>query len=230
MSMIKPAPFLFLDMNTTSDFFDATGVMKVADAALIRKRLRPFVEAITEAKLFTLAVTDSHVKDDPEFAANALPPHGVYGTPGHRKIVETENKAAPVIPVSGQRRPWPNIPEFRQRGGQMLLEKNTFDAFANPAMRELLRSFQPKEVVMYGAVFEQDLKVTAIAARVLAFSVTIIEDLSGHRNPEQRLAAKGEMEKRGVHFEPLEEFMLRFTEWQKKAERVHAAATPSKKK
>lgn len=220
--------FLFLDFNTLEDFFGASGAARAANAEPVRVRLKELGEFIRAGKFVALAAVDVHTPDDPEFAQYGLPPHALDRTPGRNKIFETYDRSAQVIPASGQRRPWPNMNNLRQLGGQLILEKSKLDLFSNPAFREVLRSFQPREIVGFGAFMELDIFHTACAARTLGLPLTLIEDACGHRDAAAAEQARTGMLARGVHFETTKEILSRLARETRKAAALQPPADPKK--
>ncbi|MCW8130534.1 MAG: isochorismatase family protein [Planctomycetota bacterium] len=233
MPATSSVPYLFLDFNTLEDFFGAKGPMLAPNASQVRSKIRDLASLASKQGLVVLAVVDLHAPNDPEFAQFQLPPHGLDRSPGRMKIFETYTRGPSVIPPSGQRRPWPNMTELRQRGGQLVLEKTTFDLYSNPAFPEILRNFQPEETIAYGAVFEQDLFYTACAMRNFGQSLTIVEDACAIRDPAAAEQARAGMLSRGVHFEPAEEVLSRVERSLRTAARLMpppAKGTEAKKK
>lgn len=223
MAASRPLPFLFLDLNTLNDFFAPGAPLASEGSVLARGNLRDLARAITRAGLLVLAGVDLHAPDDPEFKALKLAPHALDGTDGRRKISETWMRGVPVIPLSGKRRPWPNIVELRQRGGQVILEKNQVDLFSNPATKELMRTFQPRELILYGALLEHEIHATALTARGLGYEVTVAADATGSKDERAAQAVREGLVRRKVKFEPAEEILMRITLWKKREEReLHA--------
>ncbi len=219
MATGKPLPFLFLDLNTLNDFFAPGAPLASERAVSARTHLRDLARAISKAGLIVLAGVDVHTPDDPEFKALRLAPHALEGTEGRRKIPETWIRGAPVIPVSGQRRPWPKIAELRQRGGQLVLEKNQPDLFSNPATQELLRTLQPRELFLYGGLLEHDIHSTALSARDLGYEVTVATDATVWKDDQAAQVVREGLARRKVRFELVEEILIRITLWKKREER-----------
>ncbi|MBI3831590.1 MAG: isochorismatase family protein [Planctomycetes bacterium] len=226
-----PLPFIFLDLNTLEDFFGAQGAVAAVNRETARPKIKELAYLIMHAGLVSLAGVDLHAPSDPEFAQFNLPPHGLDRSPGRQKIFETFVRGAAVIPPSGKRRPWPNMTELRQRGGQLILEKSQFDLFSNPALHETLKNFQPRELILYGAILEQDIFYTACAARNFLYTVTIAEDACGIRDKAAAEQARAGMLLRGVTFECTEEILSRVARATRQAGLAQPVPTdPSKKK
>lgn len=209
MPATSSVPYLFLDFNTLEDFFGPKGPVIVTNAEMVRPKIRDLATLASRHGQVVLAIVDLHAPNDPEFAQFQLAPHGLDRSPGRMKIFETYARGPSVIPPSGQRRPWPNMNDLRQRGGQLVLEKTAFDLYSNPAFQEILRNFQPRELIVYGAVFEQDIFYTACTARNFGLSLTVVEDACGIRDAAAAEQARAGMLSRGVVFEPAEEVLSR---------------------
>lgn len=225
-----PLPFIFLDINTLEDFFGAQGAVAAVNRETVRPKIKELAYLIMHSRLMVLAGVDLHAPGDPEFAQYNLPPHGIDRSPGRQKIFETYVRGASVIPPSGKRRPWPNMTELRQRGGQLILEKSQFDFFSNPALHETLKNFQPRELILYGAILEQDIFYTACAARNLLYTVTIAEDACGIRDKAAAEQARAGMLLRGVRFEFTEEVLSRVALTMRRENLAHPATSNESRK
>lgn len=219
MASVKGIPYVFLDLNTIDDFFAPGAPLFAAQAVPARHHLRDLSRSITRAGLIVLAGVDLHLPDDPEFDSHALLPHALEGSPGRQKIAETWVRGVPVIPVGGQRKPWPKMQEIRQRGGQIVLEKNRLDLFSNPALSELLRNLHPAELILYGALLEHDIHATAFTARDLGYEVSVASDACLARDEASAAASREGMLRRHVRFETTDEITLRILLWKKRQER-----------
>ncbi len=219
MAVHRFLPFLFLDINTQNDFLGEQALFGIKGAEEIRRNIRDLMGRIRHAGLVVLAAMDVHAPNAPEFASYNLPPHALIDTPGQEKIYESWERSAKIIPASGQRRPWPKISELTQAGGQLVLEKEHFDLFTNPASVEVLRSFNPKKLFLYGATLEHDVYTTALSARTLGYSVTVIKDATGSMNEQAEATAKVGLLKRGVTFEDTSDTLIEISLWIKRKER-----------
>lgn len=212
-------PFLFLDINTLNDFLAPGAPMAGADIDRIKGRIGELADYSRREKLVDIAAADAHAANDPEFAAHGLPPHALAGSEGQKKIRETFVRSAALIPAHGKRRPWPNLRDLRAFGGQLLLEKTQFDLFSNPALRELLRDLNPKQLYLYGATLEHDLRATALSARIMGYEATIVEDAAVVRDPAEAAKVRGELLGRGVRFAPTDEVLIQIAQMKKRLER-----------
>ncbi|MCZ7647271.1 MAG: isochorismatase family protein [Planctomycetota bacterium] len=215
---------LFVDLNTLEDFFGARPVVLLSNPERTRANLRELTSWLERHGEPLLSATDAHAPDAPEFAAHGLPPHGVVGTPGAARIRETSRKHAPVIPASGKRQPWPMIGELAAKGGQLVLEKENFDLFDNPAAREVLKGFGARELILFGGLFAYDLRATALSARTLGYEVLILEDAIGIWNAPKAAEVRGELARRGVRFGATDQALQQLAQAQRRSARLARAA------
>lgn len=225
MAAAPSLPFLFLDINTLNDFFAPGAPMACTDIDRIKGRVGELAGYARRENMLDIAAADAHAANDPEFTAHGLPPHALAGSEGQKKIRETFVRSATLIPAHGKRRPWPNLRDLRAFGGQLLLEKIRFDLFSNPALRELLRDLNPKQLYLYGATLEHDLRATALSARVMGYEVTIVSDAVSTRDPEEASKTRGELLGRGVRFASTDEVLIQMAHTKKRLERTGRQAS-----
>jgi len=208
-------PFIFLDLCTQQDFFGPAAVLNLFNVAPVRKKLLLLMKCAADARVPMVAGCDAHSAGDPEFQRHALPAHALADTPGARKLAATWVRGAQVIPASGKRRPWPDLKPIAERGGQIILEKREFDLFTNPACREVLGTFSPRELILWGGMLEHDVLTTAVSAHIQGYDVTVIEDACARRHAGAAVRARGRLFARGVRFVKTEEVLLRIGQWWK---------------
>lgn len=225
MPATRTAPFLLLDVNVLEDFLGYEAVVPVTQRERVRAQIGVLHKDIQRHAFPTVSACDRHEPGDAEFAAQSLPPHALAGTQGQRKLVEASRRHAPIIPAHGRRNPWPKIGELLEHAGQLILEKQGFDLFENPAAREIMRSFGARELILYGALFEYDLCQSALSARTQMLEVTVIEDASATLDDNRVPEVKGQLARRGVRFTKTEEVLQRMAEWTKKQARLERPAS-----
>lgn len=116
---------VFLDVDTQVDFMLPGGALYVPGAEAIIPNLRQLMEYATTRHLLVFSSADAHAIDDASFSL--WPPHCIVGTPGQRRIPETQFPAPLVIrnqPGSFQ----PPLPA----AGQVVIEKMDYDISSNP--------------------------------------------------------------------------------------------------
>jgi nicotinamidase/pyrazinamidase len=138
-------PTAFLDVDTQLDFVYPAGALYGPGA----ERIVPAIERLNRyaaAHSFpVLSTTDAHAEDDPEFAS--WPPHCIAGTIGQHKPAATLLEKRIVIPNHDA--------EFSLEGAQQIvLEKQTIDAFATRTLSRLLDALPADRFVVYGVLTE----------------------------------------------------------------------------
>ena len=120
---------VFFDIDTQLDFLYPSGALYVPKAERIVPAIARLNQFAAANAIPLVSTTDAHAEDDPEFAA--WPPHCIAGTLGQRK---------PQATLVG--------------GSQIILEKQTVDAFQSPNMPTLLERLNAESYVVYGVVTE----------------------------------------------------------------------------
>src|SRR4051794_10116636 len=135
------------DVDTQVDFMLPEGKLYVPGAEQVAPAMARLVAAARAAGIPHVASADDHeltdpeISDDPDYRTT-FPPHCLRGTPGARKIPETEQadplRLAPEssLAVDGRR--------------EFLLLKKTFDVFTNPNADALLAALDPDEAILFG--------------------------------------------------------------------------------
>ena len=208
-SASRSMPFLFVEICAQNDFLLPEAPMLVSNVESVVRNMDVLRREIGRAGAPALAGMDVHTPLDPEFKSNDLPPHAIAGTPGQQPHAGARDRSARIIPVSGQRRPWPNLKEIAELGGKLILEKRQFDLFSNPACREVLNGFGPRQLYLFGATMEHDIQATALSARTVGYEVTIVSDATGSRGRTDEV--RGVLLGRGVRFETTEEAVTQIT-------------------
>ncbi len=198
-------PVVFVDVDTQVDFMLPTGRLYVPGAEQIIPNLKKLMACARERGIPVLSSADAHPPDDPSFAE--WPPHCVVGTPGQRRIPETQLASPAIVPnlAAGFTPPseWP---------GQTIVEKIDYDVSTNPnfdAILEALRMrFGPSpspRFVVFGVATEYCVRAAALALRRRALPVDLVTDAIRAITPEGERAALAEMEAAGVSLVTTEE-------------------------
>lgn len=214
----RPLPLLFIEINAQCDFFDP-GPMQVQRADSVVRNMEQLRWRFRRARMPIIAGMDLHQARDFEFSSGRVPPHAIAGTQGQRACAGAADRSAKIIPLSGKRRPWPNIREIVKLGGKLVFEKNQFDLFSNPACREVLKGLDPKIVYLFGATLEEDIHATALSARTVGYDVCVVTDATGIRDENAAGVSRAGMQKRGVKFESTDVAGTEIVLWQKRMER-----------
>ena len=179
---------VFVDVDTQLDFLCPAGALYVPGA----DRILPAVERLNRYAaangIPVLSTTDAHTEDDPEF--RDWPPHCVAGTTGQHKPVATLLEQRIVVPnregavsISGAQ--------------QIILEKQTIDAFQTHSLSTVLEALGAGRFVIYGVVTE--ICVAAMARGLLAAgkSVTLVTGAMRSLSAEKAVQAIEEIRSLG---------------------------------
>ena len=141
------------DVDTQVDFMLPTGKLYVPGAEETVPAMSRLVAAAREAGIVHVASADDHELTDPEISVdpdfrNTYPPHCLRGTPGARKITETDQ--ANPFPFSIVPYPPGLVPGLVTEHRELLLLKKNFNVFTNPNTEALLAALDPAMIVVFG--------------------------------------------------------------------------------
>jgi len=191
---MQAAP-VFLDVDTQVDFMTSTGALYVPGAENIVPNLEMLVALARENRIPVLSSADAHPHDDPSFAI--WPPHCVIGTPGQRRIPETQWPSPVVVPdrLGGFMPP-------SEWAGQFIIEKTEYDVSTNPHFERILSSLSgalgPIRFVIFGVATEYCVRAAALALRDHQILVDVVVDAIKGITPEGEQKAVDEMLAAGV--------------------------------
>jgi nicotinate phosphoribosyltransferase len=182
---------VFLDVDTQVDFMSPGGALYVPEAERIIPNLGKLMEHAREQRIPVISSADAHTPDDPSFAE--WPPHCVVGTPGQRRIPETQSPSALLIPnVPGAFHP----PVDWTRQLVLEVEKQAYSVAANSNFDAVLAALGPSRFIVFGVATEYCVKESALALRALGLPVDLVVDAirpiteeGGRRAIEEMLAA-----------------------------------------
>jgi nicotinamidase/pyrazinamidase len=162
-------PLVFFDVDTQVDFMRSTGRLYVPGAEQIVPNLQRLMNWARANEVPVISSADAHSPDDPEF--KIWPPHCVRGTPGQRRIPETQFPAPVVIPCQ------PGAFRTPARWvGQFIVEKPTYSSEDNPNFDALLRALGTRRVVLFGVATEYCVRAHVLALRRRGFPVDVVVD------------------------------------------------------
>ena len=183
-------PLVFVDVDTQADFMLPGGALYVPGAERLVPKLARLMAWAREREIPMLSTADAHQPDDPEF--KIWPPHCVLGTPGQKRISETQWKGAVTIPSR------PNAFMSPSRWvGQFIIEKPTYDPQDNPNFDAVLRSLGRRRAVIFGVATEYCVRASALALSRRGFPVDLVLDAihpiteAGGRKALQEMTAAG---------------------------------------
>lgn len=182
-------PVVFLDVDTQVDFMLPTGSLYVPGAEEIVPKLQRLFAQAQAQRIPVLSSADAHPLDDPSFAQ--WPPHCVVGTPGQRRIPETQLPAAVVIP----NRPDAFTPPA-EWSGQFIVEKQEYDVSTNVNFNAILKSLGARRFVVFGVATDYCVRWSALSLRqrhvpvdLVTDAIKAIQEDDGHKAIAEMLAA-----------------------------------------
>ncbi len=179
-------PLVFFDVDTQADFMLPTGSLYVKGAEEIVPHLKQLMAYAQKHRIPVLSSADAHPPDDPSFAQ--WPPHCVVGTPGQKRIPETQLPIATVIP---NRRGAFKPP--REWVGQFIIEKQEYDATTTVNFDAILKSLGPRRFVVFGVATDYCVGGTALGLRKRGMPVDLVTDAIKEIKPEDGRKAIDEM-------------------------------------
>lgn len=184
-------PLVFFDVDTQADFMLPSGSLYVKGAEEIVPHLKQLMAYAQAHRIPVLSSADAHPPDDPSFAQ--WPPHCVVGTPGQRRIPETELPNATVIANrQGAFKP------PQKWVGQFIIEKQEYDATTNVNFEAILKSLGPRRFVVFGVATDYCVGGTALGLRQRGMPVDLVADAIQAIKPEDGRKAIDEMLAAGV--------------------------------
>jgi len=148
---------VFFDIDTQIDFVYPAGSLYVPSA----ERILPVVAKLNGRAPIVISSMDAHAEDDPEF--QIYPHHCVVGTTGQHK---------PAITLMDDRATIPSPLPARQ----LILEKQKFDCFSNPALEPLLAQLGADRYIVYGVVTEICVRCAAFGLLKTGKPVEVVTD------------------------------------------------------
>ena len=145
---------IFWDVDTLYDFMKADGKLYVPGSEEIIPAVKKLTDFAHANRIPIVASADNHETSDAEISASpdwkiTFPPHCMRGTPGQRKIAETELKNPLIIEPQLQDSA-ALAHQILAHQGDILLHKRALDIFTNPNVPAVLRALEPEAVVIYG--------------------------------------------------------------------------------
>ena len=179
---------VFVDVDTQLDFLYPAGALYVPGA----ERIVPAIERLNgyaaSRGIPVLSTTDAHTENDPEF--HEWPPHCVAGTIGQHKPSQTLLEKRVV--VSNR-----DTTIALNGAQQIILEKQTIDAFATRSLRHVLEALDAGTFVVYGVVTEICVRHMARGLLAAGKSVVVVADAVRALSEEKASLALEEIQSLG---------------------------------
>jgi nicotinamidase/pyrazinamidase len=188
----------FFDIDTQKDFMLKSGALYVPGAERIIPGLRRLFDFADKNEISVISTMDTHMADDPEFAE--FPAHCVRGTDGWQKLDDTLFPRPLIFSTRPVDR---NLSDCVRKSRQIIVEKNTFDAFSNPVMERLARALPPRAIV-FGVATEYCVKQAVLGLRRLGIQAVVVENAVRAIASKTEKEAIDEMKAAGANFVPLD--------------------------
>jgi nicotinamidase/pyrazinamidase len=206
---------IFWDVDTQVDFMLPSGSLPVPGADRLLPNLGRLTAAAREWGITIVHTADDHIAGDPEIGAapdfvDTFPAHCLRGTPGAERMAETApSPDAADIPPDGEGVDLAAV----AAAPEIVLRKNHFDAFSNPAAAPLLRRLAPDRIVVYGVALEvcDRYAVEGMLALDPRFEIVVVEDAVAALDPERGTALLDNWRSRGVRVLTTDQVLLEIT-------------------
>lgn len=170
---------IFYDVDTQNDFMNKDGALYVPDAELIKPNLKLLTDYAAKNNIQVLASVDNHYgtevfKDsEGELArwGGPFPDHCMNGTLGQRKIAETDPSLTNAV----------------------LIEKQSYDVFTNPAIEPMLQAMDVKKAVVYGVATDFCVKAAVLGMQNRGIQCYVVVDAIKGVFPDKTKSALEEM-------------------------------------
>ena len=180
---------VFVDVDTQLDFLYPAGALYVPGAERIVATVARLNRYAAAHGIPVISTTDAHTEDDPEF--KTWPHHCVAGATGQHKAHATLLEPRVIIPNSA-------CPLQIAGARQIVVQKQTVDAFQAPNMRRVIEALGADEFFVYGVVTEVCVLHAVRGLLALARRVTLVPDAVQALTPAGSQAALAEMQAAGA--------------------------------
>lgn len=197
---LDPNDTVFVDVDTQVDFVEPDGALYVPGAERLKPAFARLLEAARRHRRPVVASADAHAPDDPEFGT--FPPHCLAGTPGQKRVQETEPARARVIGIDGA--------EVGGEGDTIVLEKVKFDLFTNPAAASVLAESGAKTAIVFGVALDYCVRAAALGLRERGYDTWLVRDATAPVTEEGGARVEAELRDAGVVFTTTDEVASAF--------------------
>ncbi len=189
---------LFVDVDTQLDFLYPAGALYVPGAERLIPTLANLTRYAAAHGIALVSTVDAHTENDPEF--QSWPKHCVAGATGQHKAEPTLLARRVVVPNRQG--------DFAIDGAQQIVvEKQTVNAFDTHTFARVVRHLHPDRIVVYGVVTE--ICVLHAVRGLLQFGkpVTVVTDAIQQLTGQGCRDALDEMRSRGALFATAADFV-----------------------
>ena len=180
---------LFVDIDTQLDFLYPAGALYVPGAERIVPVLARLARHAADRGIPLVSTVDAHAENDIEF--QTWPKHCVAGATGQHKVEATLLPRRIVLPNREG--------DFALDGAQQIVvEKQTVNAFQTRTFARLIRALNPDRLVVYGVVTEICVLHAVRGLLAMGKAVNLVTDAIQSLSPEASAAALAEMRAAGA--------------------------------
>jgi nicotinamidase/pyrazinamidase len=187
---LDPKSTVLVDVDTQVDFVEPEGALYVPGAEKLKGNFAKLIAKARERGVLVVASADAHTPNDPEFAQ--FPPHCLAGSPGARRVPETEPERARVVSVDGE--------ATASAASTVVLEKVKFDLFTNPAADRIFEESGAETAVVFGLALDYCVRAAALGLRERGYDTVLVRDATEPVTPEGGVRTEAELVKAGVRF------------------------------
>jgi nicotinamidase/pyrazinamidase len=189
---------LFVDVDTQLDFLFPAGALYVPGAERLIPTLAHLTRYAAAHGIPLVSTVDAHAENDPEF--QSWPKHCVAGATGQHKAEPTLLARRVVVP---------NRPgDFAIDGAQQIVvEKQTVNAFDTHTFARIVRYLDPDRIVVYGVVTEICVLYAVRGLVQFGKPVTVVTDAIQQLTDKGCDDALDEMRSRGATFATAADFV-----------------------
>jgi len=203
---------IFWDVDTQVDFMLPSGTLPVPGAPGLLPNLGRLTAAARAVGITIVHTADDHELHDEEISADpdfteTFPAHCLRGTPGADRLPETAPAAgAADIAPDGSGLDLAAV----AAAPEVVLRKNRFDAFSNPAAAPLLRALAPETVVVYGVALEvcNRYAVEGMLALDPRLDIVVVQDAVAALDPTRGKELLEDWRRRGVRILSTDQVLL----------------------
>jgi nicotinamidase/pyrazinamidase len=177
-------PTAFVDIDTQLDFLYPAGALYVPGAERMVAAIERLNRHAAAHGIPVISTTDAHAENDPEFAA--WPPHCVAGTIGQHKPGGTLLESRVVVPNL-------DAPFSIEGARQIVVEKQTLDAFETRTLNHIVEALRADRFVVYGVVTEVCVLMAARGLLAHGKQVVVVADAVRALSDEKAAAAMDEI-------------------------------------
>ncbi len=196
--MNRKDKILFFDVDTQKDFIQPDGNLYVNGAEQLIDKFKKLIKHARDKGIALWGSVDAHHPEDEELNRNEgpFPDHCMVGQTGQEKIEATQ----PINPLWVENRPHTpeEIGKIMLHQGEVYFEKQSYDVFENPAIKECINKFEI--IVIFGVTSDYCIKAAAEGFLDHNKNVFIVADAIKPVDPEVGKKARELLHKKGAQF------------------------------